>query len=190
MDVITPEFVASCRMLLERYFAAFPDGALQNRTQKALQVLLDLGKPLKGKAEAWAGGIVYAVGSRGVGVSGVLNREFEAVFGMRMTTIYKYAAKVQDLLGTSLPSPLEGLSLPEPFTLRDEANAMCAYAFRNGFIEDIHASGRITDEEMKRLMIQASASLAKLLTRKQESPAEYDQFIRDYNQKFCRGWER
>ncbi len=44
------------------------------------------------------------------------------------------------------------------FTLRDEANAICAFAFRNGFIENIHASvdsdgrPRITDPEMKQLI--------------------------------------
>ena len=48
-------------------------------------------------------------------------------------------------------------------TLRDEANAITVYAFRNGFIEDLHAAGRITQAEMKRLNIQISASLAHWL---------------------------
>ena len=58
----------------------------------------------------------------------------------------------------------------EEFSIRDDANAICAYAFRNGPIEDIHGDGRISDSEMKRLMINASESLAKLLTMKKERP--------------------
>ena len=142
------------------------------------------------KPAGWAGGIVYAVGSCGVGVPGLLNRELEAAFGVRMTEIYQRASKVKELLGADLPSPSEDVPMPAVFTLRDEANAICAYAFRNGSIEDIHADGRISDEEMKRLMIQASEMLAKLLAKKHDLPAEYQQFIRDYHRKYCRKWER
>jgi hypothetical protein len=48
-------------------------------------------------------------------------------------------------------------------TLRDEANAITVYAFRNGFVEDLHAAGRITQAEMKRLNVQLSARLAHWL---------------------------
>ena len=47
-----------------------------------------------------------------------------------------------------------GPDVQRRWTLRDEATP-CAYAFCNGFIEDIHASGRITEAEMKKLMIEA-----------------------------------
>src|SRR5258708_2844545 len=51
------------------------------------------------------------------------------------------------------------------FTLRDEANALTAFAFRNGFLEDLHAGksspvlsqpgfSRISDDEMQPLMIE------------------------------------
>ena len=178
---------------LNRFFDAHPDEALQERALRALDLLLahkEAKDVLIKKPAGWAGGIVYAVGSRGVGVPGLLNRELEAAFSVRMTEIYQRAAKVKDLLGADLPSPLEVAPMPEVFTLRDEANAMCAYAFRNGIIEDIHADGRISDEEMKRVMIQASESLAKLLAKKQGTPEEYDRFIRDYHGKYCRKWER
>jgi hypothetical protein len=80
---------------------------------------------------------------------------------------------------------------PDDFTLRDEANALTAHAFRNGFLEDLHAGkhsplldqpgySRITDDEMKRLMIEASEKLARMLALKQQDPAEYDRFIRKY----------
>jgi hypothetical protein len=107
-----------------------------------------------------------------------------------LATIRKRAAQVRQLLGDGLPLHLPGIQALTEFTLRDEANAICAYAFRNGPIEDIHADGRISDEEMKRLMIHASASLARLLAKKQDTPGEYDSFIRDYGRKFCSQWER
>ncbi len=178
---------------LNRFFDAHPDEALQERALRALDLLLahkQAKDVLVKKPAGWAGGIVYAVGSRGVGVPGILNRELESAFGVRMDEIYRRAAKVKDLLGVDLPSPLEAVAMPVAFTLRDEANALCAYAFRNGFIEDIHADGRISDEEMKRLMIQVSESLAKLLVKKQDTPGEYDRFIRDYHRQYCRRWER
>src|SRR5208282_4064765 len=118
------------------------------------------GKSLAGRPGAWGGGIIYAVGSRGVGVPGVQNRELEAAFGVRMNEIYRRAAMVKDMLGQHLPSPFEDAHSSGELTLRDEANAICAYAFRNGPIEDIHEDGRISDEEMKHLMIHASESLA------------------------------
>lgn len=178
---------------LNRFFDAHRDEALQERALRALDLLLahkEAKSVLVKKPAGWAGGIVYAMGSRGVGVPGLLNRELEAAFGVRMTEIYQRAAKVKDMLGADLPSPSEVAPMPEVFTLRDEANALCAYAFRNGFIEDIHADGRISDEEMERLMIQASESLTKLLARKHDTPREYGQFIRDYHGKYCRKWER
>jgi hypothetical protein len=87
------------------------------------------------------------------------------------------------------------------FTLRDEANALTAFAFRNGFLEDLHAgrhtplledasNSRITDPEMKRLMIEASKKLEELLRLRWASPAEYEEFVRSYNRRYCRGWER
>ena len=61
---------------------------------------------------------------------------------------------------------------PGGFTLRDEANAIVASAFRNGPLEDLHAGewselleneklSRITDEEMKALMINACEAMGK-----------------------------
>ena len=75
------------------------------------------------------------------------------------------------------------LTSENEFTVRDEANALTAYAFRNGFLEDLHAGkssplleqpgySRISDEEMRKLMIEASAKLAEMLRLKREEPAE------------------
>jgi hypothetical protein len=95
----------------------------------------------------------------------------------------------------------ERLTTANEFTIRDEANALTAYAFRNGSLEDLHAGkdspllddpglSRITDEEMKRLMIEASEKLAQMLRLKREAPAQYEAFIRNYHRMFCRKWQR
>ncbi|NQT36040.1 MAG: hypothetical protein HQ581_01045, partial [Planctomycetes bacterium] len=90
---------------------------------------------------------------------------------------------------------------PEGFALRDEANAIVAMAFRNGPIEDLHAgkssgllsnpeSSRITDDEMKTLMINASEQVAKLLELKETDPEEYYRQMLSCNHMYCRRWER
>lgn len=70
------------------------------------------------------------------------------------------------------------------FTIRDEANALVACAFRNGPIETLHAGkyselladeglSRITDDEMKEIMINASETVARLLLLREKNPREY-----------------
>jgi hypothetical protein len=99
-----------------------------------------------------------------------------------------------------LDEPYLGVS-PGPFTIRDEANAIVAYAFRNGPIENLHAGkhselltdqslSRITNEEMKTIMISACRKVEELLLLKQNDPHEYKRRIRDYNLDYCKGWER
>ncbi len=84
-------------------------------------------------------------------------------------------------------------------TQREEANAITCNAFRNGFLEDLHAGkhspvledsniSRITDEEMKKLMIESSARVEALLQRKEESPDEYWQLIKSYTTTYTRNW--
>lgn len=74
---------------------------------------------------------------------------------------------------------------PNGFYLCDEANALVAWAFRNGPLENLHAGkhspllddptlSRITDDEMKELMLNACRQLAKLLELKCASPVEYE----------------
>jgi hypothetical protein len=101
------------------------------------------------------------------------------------------------------------LPLPEPpadafaggFSRRDEANAIAAFAFRNGPLEALHAGqwspvldnpnvSRITDAEMKGLMINASQMIARLLELRETRPDEYRRFIETYAWSYCREWER
>ena len=104
------------------------------------------------------------------------------------------------------PATDQGPCLPRSpaereFTLRDEANALTAYAFRNGFIEDLHAGkdspllrkpgySRISDGEMRRLMIESSEKLEHMLHLKRSDPKKYDAFIRSYHRMYCRAWKR
>jgi hypothetical protein len=92
-------------------------------------------------------------------------------------------------------------AFPGGFNIRDEANAITAYAFRNGALEELHAGknspllddpslSRITDEEIKRLMIEASERLEALLRLRETSPEEYKQTITDCALRYCRKWQR
>lgn len=90
-------------------------------------------------------------------------------------------------------------------TLRDEANATTAQVFRNGFLEDLHSGlpsplvtnprfARITDPEMKKLMIESSAKLAHWLCLREmlleEKPEAYYQLLRAVEFRASRNWER
>ena len=96
---------------------------------------------------------------------------------------------------------MEAQQFPGGFTLRDEANAIVAQAFRNGPIEDLHAGkssellsnpelSRITDEEMKAMMINACEQVAKLLEMKETDPEAYYRQMLSYNHMYCRRWNR
>ena len=90
---------------------------------------------------------------------------------------------------------------PDGFTLRDEANAIVAYAFRNGPIEDLHAGepsqlledprlSRITDDEMKNLMLNACEAVEQFLQEKEADPDVYQLKMIQCNLLYCRGWDR
>ncbi|MBI5486148.1 MAG: zinc ribbon domain-containing protein [Deltaproteobacteria bacterium] len=116
-----------------------------------------------------------------------------------LADIENSASKDGDLAQTL---PIRGH--PE-LTLRDEANAITAHAFRNGFLEELHAGrpspiladpgvSRITDDEMKKLMIEASARLAHWLYLREllldERPDIYCQLVTTTRWMFARSWER
>ena len=90
---------------------------------------------------------------------------------------------------------------PGGFTIRDEANALVAWAFRNGPVEDLHAGkysplleddslSRISDAEMKTLMLYACRQLAELLQLKHDDPDNYQRQIKSYAFRYCCSWER
>jgi len=198
----TSDYTASVRAdfesLLDAFFDRYPDEAFRGAAREVLDKLLANREDFSGKPGGWAGGLVYVISAwmplrrRHV----ILNAELEDVFGTTMSTIRKRAEQIWRIIE---PELFQGPQWPErfqDFTLRDEANAICAYAFRNGLIEDIHAStdsdgrDRITDSEMKQLMIEASRKVAELLEMKEQAPKQYHLFIRGYNRTWCRQWER
>jgi len=86
-------------------------------------------------------------------------------------------------------------------TFRDEANAIVAHAFRNGPIEDLHAGkqsellkdpslSRLTDDEIKEVMIFACREVAGLLVMREKNTDEYIDFVLRYKRTFCSQWER
>ncbi len=100
-----------------------------------------------------------------------------------------------------IPDDLYQKRWPGGFTLRDEANAIVAHAFRNGPIEDLHAGkyselleqpelSRITDVEMKELMMNACEKMEELLRLKESNPEKYAELILNQNFRFCRSWNR
>ncbi len=190
-------FTQTCLKLLTAFFDRFPNEQLQLAANSALELLLAKDVVLSGKTAGWAGGLVYALGCKaGAGIPGVLNSELETIFGVSVGTISKRAKRIWDLMEPELLQMLSNTCHGGEFTIRDEANTICAYAFRNGHIENIHASvdssgePRITDPEMKQLMIGSCRKLAELLEMKEREPKKYEGFIRDYNRKYCYNWER
>jgi hypothetical protein len=190
MNTNDRQFEGACARLYIEFFENFPNDDLRDRVSRALAMLLKRQSEFPGEPGGWAGGIVYAVGSSGCGVPNVMNADLEKAFGTKMAAIRKRAAQVRELLGDDLPIAIPGMVAPAEFTLRDEANAICAYAFRNGPLERIHVEYKISQEDMKKLMINASEHLAKLMAMKQDSPADYESFIRHYHRQFCLSWER
>jgi hypothetical protein len=91
--------------------------------------------------------------------------------------------------------------MPRPLTIREEANALTCCAFRNSSLEDLHAGkysellekpelSRITDAEMRKLMIEISAKLAELLELKETNPDTYWKRLKHFNEAYCRRWEK
>jgi hypothetical protein len=183
-------FEGACAGFYIEFFEKYPNDDLRDLVSQALSLLLKRQTSFSGEPGSWAGGIVYAVGSGRCGVPGVMNADLEKAFGTTMATIRRRAEQVRQVLGEDVPVLLRGIAAPPEFTLRDEANAICAYAFRNGPLERIHSEYGISQDDMKELMINACEHLAKLMVMKQQSPEEYDRFIRKYHQQFCLRWER
>jgi hypothetical protein len=89
--------IASCRERLDAFFASYREAALEKRAMKALRLLATAEKPLAGKPEGWAAGIIYAVANldrQACGIPGLLNSEFIDFFGVSMETVRKRAANV------------------------------------------------------------------------------------------------
>ncbi len=184
------QFEEACAKLCLGFFERFPNNDLCGKVSLSLTSLLKLKTDFPGAVGGWAGGIVYAVGcTAGAGVPNVLNAELEKAFGATMSTIRKRAGRVKQLLGLDASLPVEYVVPRKELTLRDEANAICIYACRHGPIERVHAAGRISEAEMKEIMVYASTKLAEVMAMKQQAPAKYEKLVRHFH-AYCDKWER
>jgi Domain of unknown function (DUF6398) len=89
--------LATCRERLADFFASYRDAALEKRAMKALRFLSTSEKPLAGKPEGWAAGIIYALANldrQACGIPGLLNADFIDFFGVSMETVRKRAANI------------------------------------------------------------------------------------------------
>ena len=86
------------------------------------------------------------------------------------------------------------------WTTRQEANAVTVWAFRNGYIEEIHQGkyselverpelSQISDAQMKRLNIEISAKIAEILTMRDTDRTNYARNI-DFFLEYCPNWEK
>ena len=86
-------------------------------------------------------------------------------------------------------------------SFREEANAITCHSFRNGFIEDLHSGkhskllenpklSRITQKEMKKLMIESSGKIEELLSIKEKNPKLYWELIKFYNLYYVKDWDK
>ena len=64
-------------------------------------------------------------------------------------------------------------------TLREEANAIVAACLRNNTsLEDLHCQGRISEAEMRRLMIEVCSNVELVLIARQDMPRDsYEECI-------------
>jgi hypothetical protein len=90
---------------------------------------------------------------------------------------------------------------PGGFDHRDEANAIIAMAVRNGPLENLHAGkssplleddtlSRLTDADVKAIMIYATRMVAMMLRVRDEAPEVYRRYVQSYGGRYCRTWER
>ena len=101
MTITDQTFDSACRAHLDRYFAAYPDPKLEGRALHALRLLRATDQPLTGISAGWAAGIIYLAATDGritCGVPSVLNRDFEQITGVTMSTARKRAARVREII--------------------------------------------------------------------------------------------
>ena len=101
MDNQTHGFEDECRRHLDRFFKQWPDATMQEQANKVLRMLRASEKPLKGKPEGWAAGIIYFVANDGhfpCGVPRVSNAEFAEFMGVPMETARRRSGRVRDIV--------------------------------------------------------------------------------------------
>lgn len=101
MEADVTTFESDCRSKLDQFFTKYSNAAIQNRAMQVLRLLRASDRPLKGKAEGWAAGIIYFAATYDrppVGIPDLLNDEFEAMIGVPMETARRRAAMIRELV--------------------------------------------------------------------------------------------
>lgn len=101
MEQTSPVFEQECQQHLDRFFAQWPNDILQEKANKVLRMLRASPKPLAGKTEGWAAGIIYFAVTDGhvpCGVPGVSNAEFAGFMGVPMETARRRSGRVRDIV--------------------------------------------------------------------------------------------
>jgi len=89
---------------------------------------------------------------------------------------------------------------PQQLSRREIANALVVWVFRNGVIEDLHAGkhsellenpelSRITNAEMKKLMIECCEKMESVLKLMEEDRDEFWRKVRIFHEH-ARGWNK
>ena len=105
MAPANPDAERQCREHLDRFFESYLNPVLKRSSKKALRLMAAFDEPLTGRPEGWAAGIIYAMANRHripCGVPGLLNADFERVFGVTMSTVRKRAAQVDRAMDKAL----------------------------------------------------------------------------------------
>jgi len=90
---------------------------------------------------------------------------------------------------------------PGGFDRRDEANALVVLAVRHGPIKNLHAGkysplledeslSRLTDADIKAIMVYASRMVTFMLWLRDTAPEVYRRWVQAYGGQHCRQWER
>ena len=74
-------------------------------------------------------------------------------------------------------------------SMKDEAKSLVADCFRNGPLEDLHAKGKISQEEMKELMKYAVNRMFYWLWLKKNSNFLYNFELKAYHLIYSNGWD-
>lgn len=120
--------------------------------------------------------------------------ESEANGGVNDAPVGRFLSITVSELGTM------AVTDPAPATF-PTARRIPVYAFRNGYLEDLHAGkssdltadsslNRITDDEMKRLMIEACEKLEDILKVRDTNPEKYRQLLVSSAIMYCGRWKR
>jgi hypothetical protein len=109
------DFETACIAKLDAFFSVYRqepaetslgtlkkcDGTLEERAYKLVRMLRTSDKPLKGKIESWAAGIIYLIATDGhvlCGIPGMLNADFERAMGVNMNEARRRAANIRELV--------------------------------------------------------------------------------------------